>query len=139
MVLDACFSGRTTTGETLVAGLQAGDMIDAPRPAGGVVILTAAKSDQFAGRLPGVARPGFSYLVLGALRGWADDKAKGYGDGSGKLTAGEVVTYVTSALRSTAGGRKQTPEVVGDVGFVLATVKPGDLERGPTCRRSSGN
>ncbi|MCC6899122.1 MAG: SUMF1/EgtB/PvdO family nonheme iron enzyme [Polyangiaceae bacterium] len=131
MVLDACFSGRSTTGEALVAGLQAGVMVDAPRAETGVLMLTAAKSDQFAGRLPGSVRPAFSYLVLGALRGWADDKERGYGDGSGKVTAGEVVDYVRSALRTTALGRKQTPEVVGDAGVVLATIKKGELERGP--------
>ncbi|MCC6899123.1 MAG: SUMF1/EgtB/PvdO family nonheme iron enzyme [Polyangiaceae bacterium] len=132
LVLDACFSGRSTTGEPLVAGLQAGVMVDAPPPEKGVLMLTAAKSDQFAGRLPGAVRPAFSYLVLGALRGWADDKERGFGDGSGKVTAGEVINYVQSALRTTAPpGRKQTPEVVGDAGLVLATLKKADLERGP--------
>ena len=50
-----------------------------------VTVLTAATADQVAGPLPGAARPAFSYLVLGGLRGWADS------DHNGRVTAGETV------------------------------------------------
>lgn len=69
--------------------------------------------------------------MLGALRGWADDDARGYGDGDGKITATEVVDFVRSALDATAHGQKQTPEVIGDANFVLASMPKSGLERGP--------
>jgi len=79
VVFDACFSGKTGDGSApLVAGLQAtlpnrrATMSTAPK----ATVLAA--SDSFAGPLPNAGRPAFSYLLLGALRGWGDqngDKA----------------------------------------------------------------
>jgi hypothetical protein len=48
-------------------------------------VLSAGKGDQFAGPLPGLGRPAFSWLVLGALRGWGD------ADRDGTVTAREAV------------------------------------------------
>ncbi|HUT79074.1 MAG TPA: caspase family protein, partial [Polyangia bacterium] len=66
IVLDACFSGQTSGGESVVPGLQPLRLADLP-DAGRAVVMTAAASDQYAGPLPGsrTARPAFSYLALG--------------------------------------------------------------------------
>jgi hypothetical protein len=108
VLLDACFSGRAGDGSELVAGLQPlvvtqeGESSD-PRTA----LFTAAGSDEFAGPLPGAERPAFSYLALGALRGWAD------GDGDGAVTAAELHGYVETALRVLVRDRRQRNTFAG--------------------------
>ena len=68
----AGFSGLYGTGKSLASDLQpliaTEDLIETE-----VAVLAAGKGGQFAGSLPGLGRPAFSYLILGAMRGWADD------------------------------------------------------------------
>ena len=110
LILDACFSGLTASGKPIVEGLQplvlAQNFGLPPR----AVILSAGKSDQFAGPLPGKARPAFSYLLLGALRSWADR------DRDGNVTFREAVDYSRDALQALLKDRTQTPELFGDHG-----------------------
>ena len=124
MVLDACFSGRSGSGGALVEGLQpliaSARLQMADRRA---VVLTAGRGDEFAGPLPGLRRPAFSYLVLGGLRGWAD------GDGNARVTGREVVRFARSALGTVLTGRQQTPEVTGaaDAGLAVGGERKPDL------------
>jgi len=115
LVVDACFSGRGSDGEVLAKGLQPTLLADRARemPAR-VTVLAAGTSSQFAGPLPAARRPAFSYLVLGALRGWGDRRQ--YGNDDGKVTAKEAVDYARAALDATLRGRDQTPELAGDGG-----------------------
>jgi hypothetical protein len=106
MLFDSCFSGRAHTGAALAAGLQPLILTKAMAPAT-TTLLTAAQADQFAGGLPGKDRPAFSYLMLGALRGWGD------ANGDGQVTATEALEYATKALAVLPIGRTQTPELVG--------------------------
>jgi hypothetical protein len=126
VVLDACFSGRGGDGRPLAPGLQP---LVVTKEAGGldprVVLLTAAKSDEFAGPLPGAGRPAFSYLLLGALRGWARDR------GTGEVTAAAAYTYAARALRATVTDRTQTPTLAGAGSAVLGR----GFERGPDLAR----
>jgi len=103
-VLDACFSGRDTVGGALVPGLQPLVAVK-EQPTTDALVFTAAANDQFAGPLPGAARPAFSYLMLGALRGWAD------GDGNGDVTATEALTYTSDVLDALVNGRRQQPQL----------------------------
>lgn len=105
LVLDACFSGRGASG-MLVPGLQPMIPTYALAPQGATV-LGAGGPDQFAGPLPKTERPAFSYLALGALRGWAD------ADGDGLVTASEVTAYTRGALSALVTDRTQEPWVVG--------------------------
>lgn len=121
-LLDACFSGRTPSGGTLVPGLQPlipvreNDVIPASGTAKQTIVLSAAASDQFAGPLPDIGRPAFSYLALGALRGWADR------DADQNVTAEELRDYVQDTLLLTVRGRTQTPQLsVNAAGVVLAS------------------
>jgi len=122
VVLDACFSGRDAGGEDLVSGLQAFVPHRAQPEAADVVVLAAGRSDQFAGQLPGQRRPAFSYLLLGALRGWGD------ADGNGAVTAGEAVGYARDVLATLVTDRDQTPELTG--ADAVLTLGRG-RERGP--------
>ncbi len=122
VVLDACYSGKAASGELLVPGLQPSAVVRGATPSSAVV-LAAARGDQFAGPLPGELRPAFSYLALGALRGWGDANA------DGKITAEEVVDYSKLTLRTLlSGSRNQTPELVGGSD---ATVLGSGSEKGP--------
>ncbi|MBI5242519.1 MAG: SUMF1/EgtB/PvdO family nonheme iron enzyme [Elusimicrobia bacterium] len=114
VVLDACFSGKDEGGRELVKGLQP---IVNVAPASSMdarfAVLSAARADEFAGRLPGVERPAFSYLALGALRGWADS-------GSDRnVTAGKIQDYAAQAFRATVRDRSQHPTVMGNADAVL--------------------
>ena len=113
VVLDACFSGRSTKGEPLLRGLQP-LMAAQPWRAKSATILSAARADQFAGPLPGARRPAFSYLLLGGLRGWADgwvgDQDTQRRDGN--VTPVELAAYAKGTLRTFDVA--QDPELAGD-------------------------
>jgi len=114
-VIDACFSGRGVEGSQLVAGLQPMVTVQAGIPEDPrLVVLTAAKGNEFAGQLPGVQRPAFSYLILGGLRGWADEA------GDGQITADELHSYADGILSTMVKDRTQTPVLMGDGSTVLA-------------------
>jgi formylglycine-generating enzyme required for sulfatase activity len=120
VVIDACFSGRTGSGHALVTSLQPLVTMQGPPPGadGRTILMTAAKANQFAGPLPRsqTPRPAFSFLVLGALRGWAANE-------KGRVTAGAAIDFSRKALRM-AHGRSQTPELVtGQPKAVLATAQ----------------
>ena len=122
MVLDACFSGRAAGGAPIAGDLQP-LLLSKASMAAGMTLLSAGKSDQFAGPLPGLGRPAFSYLVLGALRGWGD------ANGDGVVTAQEAVDYAAKALTMLPIGRTQTPELGGDKALTLAKKA---TEKGPS-------
>jgi len=105
LVVDACFSGRTAQGESIAAGLQP-MLAVRDAPVSGATVLSAGGADQFAGPLPGTARPAFSYLVLGALRGWAAEP-------NGDVTASDAVAYARLVLRTLPLGRTQEPRLSG--------------------------
>lgn len=119
VVLDTCFSGRDPEGNLLAKGTQPVVPVNsAPQTGAGTVILSAAASNQVAGQLPGAERPAFSYLLLGALRGWADD-------GDGVVNAREAVSYTEQQLRHVKG-RQQTPGLDGSESIVLASASEKD-------------
>ena len=105
-VIDACFSGKSSSGEALARGLQP-LVVAQRRTKSKSTVLTAGKGDEFAGDLPGLSRPAFSYLALGALRGWGDSNK------DGKVSAQEVVDYAREAILGLVQERTQTPQGVG--------------------------
>lgn len=110
VVLDACFNGKTSTGGSVMEkGLQ--DLVFVSLKTGSrSIVLSASKSDEYAGSLPGLNRPAFSYLLLGAMRGWGDTNK------DGTITVQEAVGYSRDALEMLLQGRHQTPEIVGGIG-----------------------
>ena len=122
-VFDACFSGRAGGGETLAPGLQP---LVATRGSATTALTTlvAAGASEYAGPLPTEGRPAFSYLVLGALRGWGDTNRDSH------VTANEALDYAHRALFSLPLGRSQTPEIMGPTpNMVLSS---GGTEAGPS-------
>jgi len=112
VLVDACFSGLRPDGEPL---LDVQPLVSVRiAPLANAVMLLAAQSNQYAGALPGAKRPAFSYLILGGLRGWADE------NGDGIVTASEVVKLAQVALWTLVKDRTQTPELIGDGETVLA-------------------
>jgi len=110
LILDACFNGKTSTGTRVMeAGLQDFTFVDL-KAGSKAIVLSASKKDEYAGSLPGLNRPAFSYLLLGAMRGWGDTNK------DGAVTVDEAVSYSRDALGMLLQGRQQTPEVVGDIG-----------------------
>ena len=106
-VIDACFSGQAGDGKPLAPGLQPLIAVQQQTVPEGALVLSAGKADEFAGQLPKLNRPAFSYLVLGGLRGWADTKR------DGKVDAKELRDYTTEVLASLVKGRSQTPQLFG--------------------------
>lgn len=147
VLVDACFSGRKRDGQALIAGLQPTSVIKTAVPAG-AVLMTAAASNEYAGPLPGDTRPAFSYLALGALRGWGDS------NGDGTVTPNEVVDYSRSVLTALlSGSRVQTPEAAGqqafpvsrgsepgpDLGHLVLQLKAGSVSGTQTVRCPAGS
>jgi formylglycine-generating enzyme required for sulfatase activity len=123
VVLDACFSGRDSSGHEIVEGLQP---LVLTRIMGALdprfTLLSAAQANEFAGQLPGAGRPAFSYLALGGLRGWADANK------DGKISGAELLSYTDQTLRVALRDRKQTPGLVGNESVILGK---STGERGP--------
>ncbi len=113
MVVDACFSGRDGGGQLLAKGSQPVVPVQAANVPTNVVMISAAQSNEFAGSLPDEDRPAFSYLLLGALRGWADD-------GDGSVTTGEAVRWTQTQLGHVTG-RTQTPTIAGSENLRLTS------------------
>ena len=128
-VVDACFSGRDTTGGELLPGVQpVREVVPDRIVSAKTALLVAARSDQYAGSFPGLGRPAFSWLALGALRGWADGNRDGNRDGKrdGTVTAGEVTSWAAARLVESVNDRVQTPEVFGAADLVLSRgTEPG--------------
>ena len=114
VILDTCFSGQAPDGQALVAGAQPviplQDDLREPQNSS-TVVLAASRNDQLAGPLPGLTRPSFSYLLLGAMRGWAVD-------GGGDVTAAGAQRFVDRQLRHVSD-RRQNPQLQGPSDLVL--------------------
>jgi hypothetical protein len=124
MVLDACFSGKTASGTSIFGDKQPIVPVQMS-PVPQAVVLSAAASDEMAGGLPVSARPrpAFSYLVLGAMRGWGDGA-----DGTapdGVVDANEAVAYARKALRRLDATRQQTPEASGSAALAKSAGEKG--------------
>jgi hypothetical protein len=105
-VVDACFSGKYPSGESIVPNLQpliATQDLDI----GTSTVLSAAKHNEFAGPLPEGYRPAFSYLTLGAIQGWGDSNEDGF------VSAEEVISFSKSTLLAVNKDRTQTPSLFG--------------------------
>ena len=122
VLLDACFSGKSNSGAQLAPGMQPMLAAKPAKTGRRTLLFTAARGNEFAGPLPSGARPAFSYLMLGALRGWGDQ------NGDGRVTGQEAVDYARTVLSALVTSRLQSPELIGPAATALAA---GATEKGP--------
>ncbi len=111
LVVDACFSGQDSGGKLLAKGSQPVIPVGIQAVTVGVTVLSAARTNEFAGALPDTERPAFSYLLLGAMRGWADD-------GDQVIQVAEAMDWTRKQFKHITG-RTQTPEFVGNGALAL--------------------
>jgi len=132
LLLDACYTGQTRSGDALMPGARFAVPSYASQPSGKALEWSAASANEFSGPLPGMGHGAFTWAMVGALRGWADGQISGTPDG--RVTAEEASLYVEEALRN-LGLHDQHPVMsVGDgAGWVL-TAAPGRLESAPDLR-----
>jgi hypothetical protein len=112
VVLDACFSGQTPDGTApLVPAMMATVPVKKAVVADTITVLSSSATAS--GPLPGRARPAFSALILGGMRGWGDanhDK---------KVDVDEAFAFARATLIELVRDRDQRPSRVGP-SFLLA-------------------
>jgi hypothetical protein len=116
LFLDACYSGQSRTGETLIASARPISMKSESRifPENFTVI-TASQNDQISSSNPDLKHGIFSYYLMRGMEGDADT------DKDGKITLGEMQSYLVENVGRQAGmmNRKQEPQLIGDANRVL--------------------
>jgi hypothetical protein len=116
LFLDACYSGQSRTGETLIASARPLSIKSESRifPENFTVI-TASQNDQISSSNPDLKHGIFSYYLMRGMEGDADT------DKDGKITLGEMQSYLVENVGRQAGmmNRKQEPQLIGDANKVL--------------------
>lgn len=118
VVLDASFTGLDRQGRLLLDTLPE-QLGQTPLISRRTTVVSAVEPTEYAQQLNN-NQPALSYLLLGALRGWADL------DDSGQVTLLESIEYIDAILNT------QTPSVSGRL--KRHDVAPA-LEKGPTLTR----
>jgi WD40 repeat protein len=120
--LDTCYSGVSRSGEALTPGTRG--VIVRERPLAGLPsnlsVLSAASLDEVSIGLKERSHGLFSYYLMRALEGEADEPP--HGNGNGELTLDEIIGYVRPNVRRTAtkDGHKQTPQLIGTKETIVA-------------------
>jgi hypothetical protein len=116
LFLDACYSGQSRTGETLIASARPISLKSESRifPENFTVI-TASQNDQISSSNPDLKHGIFSYYLMRGMEGDADT------DKDGKITLSEMQSYLVENVGRQAGmmNRKQEPQLIGDANRVL--------------------
>jgi hypothetical protein len=114
IVLDACYSGKSGSGENIIKGVSAA-VKRTKNPADRVkngIVFTAAGPEQYANWYDEKQHGLFTYYFLQGIGGAADRNS------DGKITVGELKNYVSAKVlvQSQKKGEdyRQTPEVKGD-------------------------
>jgi peptidoglycan hydrolase-like protein with peptidoglycan-binding domain len=121
--IDACFSGESQKGMLVQATSGITVQAKVPNSSKGMVVVTAARNDQFASWDEDAKHGLFTKHLLEALRGKAD--GKGYGNGDGKVTLSELRSYLDEEMTYQARrrwSRDQNASVQGADSAVLSTL-----------------
>jgi len=114
--MDACYSGQTRTGETLLASARpisvTAKQSVVPK---NFTVFSASAPDQISSSSPEVQHGIFSYFLMRGLEGDADQNK------DGQISVAEMQAYLTETVTKQAQGinRIQQPQVVGDQNRVL--------------------
>lgn len=112
LIVDACYGAAGRTGEAKSDGRWIVPVV------GGDQQWVAAAPNEVAGPLPVAGHGAFTYLAVGALRGWADGEQDGVQDG--RVTGEEAQLYVQRALRELQLVT-QTPSLSTELGSLVFT------------------
>jgi LysM repeat protein len=111
MFIDACYSGQSRTGETLVASarpisLKQSASIFPPE----FTVFSASAPDQLSSSSPELKHGIFSYYLMRGMEGDADENK------DGKITAAELQGYVSemAGRQAMSLNRRQQPQLIGD-------------------------
>lgn len=118
MFIDACYSGQTRNGEVLVAGIK--PMFITPEERvypPEFTVITASAADQFSSASQDLKHGIFSFYLMKALEGDADE------NNDGRLTSGELQRYLSDMVGRQAMGlnRTQNTQLFGNADRVLMT------------------
>ncbi len=116
MFLDACYSGQARTGETLLASARPVALkVERQLFPDSFTVISASQADQISSSSPDLKHGIFSYYLMRGMEGDADVNR------DGKITAGEMHTYLTEQVARQAGmmNRQQVPQLTGDANQVL--------------------
>ena len=111
MFIDACYSGQTRGGETLLASAKPMALkADANAFPPNFTVITASSNDQISSSSPELKHGIFSFYLMKGMEGDAD------GNKDGKITAGEMQEYLSDKVsrQAMSMSRKQDTQVVGD-------------------------
>ena len=117
-IMDACFSGTTPYNEPL-------NVVTETLPAKDLAyerlsLLMFNKMDGCLGEIPNLRRNPFSYLALGALRGWGDV------DFDGKITMQEMLGYVNKVFSIVTPERPRDSILISDTPNLLMSKAQGE-------------
>jgi len=121
--LDACFSGDSSQGMLIRAASPVFVQATVPEAAASLTVLTAASADQVASWDEENRHGLFSFHLLQALQGKADEAP--FGDGDGQVTMAETKAYLDEEMTYAARrrfGRVQNASAQGSEDTVLGKV-----------------
>jgi len=116
MFIDACYSGQTRNGEVLVAGIKPVFITTEERAyPPEFTVITASAADQFSSASQDLKHGIFSFYLMKALEGDADENK------DGRITSGELQRYLSDMVGRQAMGlnRTQNTQLFGDADRVL--------------------
>ena len=116
MFIDACYSGQTRGGETLLASAKPIALkTDTNVFPSNFTVITASANDQISSSSPELKHGIFSFYLMKGMEGEAD------GNKDGKITAGEMQEYLSDKVsrQAMSMSRKQDTQLVGDPSRVL--------------------
>ncbi len=116
MFIDACYSGQTRGGETLLASAKPIALkTDTNVFPSNFTVITASANDQISSSSPELKHGIFSFYLMKGMEGDAD------GNKDGKITAGEMQEYLSDKVsrQAMSMSRKQETQLVGDANKVL--------------------
>ena len=118
LFLDACYSGQSRTGETLLAGAR--PILIQPKAAtfpSNFTVLSASAPEQIASSSPDLKHGIFSYFLMKGMEGEADQNK------DGAITVQEMQAYLSDAVgrKAMSINRTQQPQLAGDQSKVLVT------------------
>jgi uncharacterized caspase-like protein len=127
VLLDTCFAGVGRDGGALTGGTRLAVSLDDRPPTESQIRWAATGANGLSGPFPAARHGAFTYLVVGALRGWADGELDGRRDGT--VTLAESEAYVRRMLGTVRPG--QEPELRAPAGRSAAPLVQGATEKAP--------